>query len=42
MADLGFAKDAGMQDGTGDRTSMQYLHDYMQVTAVRLYGLLQM
>jgi cytochrome P450 len=33
MADLGFAQDSGMQDGKGDPSYMQFIHDYMRTTA---------
>ena len=36
MADLGFANDAGMQDGTGDGLYLDFLHKFMGVIGVRL------
>jgi len=37
MADLMFSHDAGMQDGTGDGSYMDFLHKYMSVVAVSTY-----
>jgi hypothetical protein len=35
MADLSFGNDAGLQDGTGDRTYPNFLHKFMSLVAVR-------
>jgi hypothetical protein len=34
MADLGFAKDSSMQDGTGDPDYMGFMHDWMRAIFV--------
>lgn len=36
MADLSFANDAGMQDGTGDGLYLDFLYKYMNVVGVSL------
>jgi len=39
MADLSFANDAGIQDGTGDAFYPDFVHKYMSVVAVRISSL---
>jgi hypothetical protein len=34
MADLSFAHDAGMQDGTGDNSYMDFIHKYVALFSV--------
>jgi hypothetical protein len=34
MADLSFAHDAGMQDGTGDNSYMDFVHKYIALFSV--------
>ncbi len=36
MADLGFGADTRLQDGTGDRRYMEYIHKYMRVIVVTI------
>jgi hypothetical protein len=37
MADLSFANDAGIQDGTGDAFYPDFVHKYMSVVAVSTF-----
>ena len=37
MADLTFSHDAGMQDGTGDGSYMEFIHKFMFILAVSTY-----
>ena len=37
MADLSFANDAGIQEGTGDAFYPDFVHKYMSVVAVSIF-----
>jgi hypothetical protein len=39
MADLSFSVDAGMQDGTGDGSYMDFIHNFLSVAAVSAHQL---